>query len=101
VVLAAVGHTAVDVADSSDVVLVGAPVVVVVDVVEGLLLQPIATIGSADSSAATTTRRVIMIQVSSRTPCLARVESPGGELLPSWGLGKCSLGVLKRVNSGR
>ncbi|MGH3426152.1 MAG: hypothetical protein ACRDQZ_01015 [Mycobacteriales bacterium] len=62
--LAAVGHTAVHVADSSDVVLVVAAVVVVVDdVEEGLLLQPIITRENAAKRAGNTARRFNMISV--------------------------------------
>src|SRR5664280_2264096 len=49
----------------------------VADEVEGLLLHAIATTGSAPSKAATTTRRIVMTTVCSRTPCRGRAEGPG------------------------
>ena len=68
VLLAAVGHTADQVAASGDVVLVTLGVVVVVDEVEGLLLQEAPTTASAPNTVTTKTRRIDMAPSCSRMP---------------------------------
>ncbi len=83
--LSAVGHTAVHVADSGDDVLVDAVVVVVVvavvddvdvDDLDGLVLQPIA---DADNSASTVTaraRRFVMVAWCAWMPSSGRAKGP-------------------------
>ena len=78
--LAAVGHTAVHVADWGEVVLVVAAAVVDVDDeddgVEGLLLHAAAPTESAPSSAATPRRRFVIIPSCLQVPNLGRAEGP-------------------------
>ena len=75
--LAAVGHTAVHVADWGDVVLVvDGAVVEVDDEVDVLLLHPTAATESAASVAAAANRRFIMISSCHQVHGLGRAKGP-------------------------
>jgi len=76
VLLAAVGHTAVHVADWGDVVLVDGAVVEVDDEVDVLLLHPTAATDSAASVAAAANRRFIMISSCHQVHGLGRAKGP-------------------------